>query len=118
MPILIYIFSGILGGVLSGLLGIGGGIVMVPIFYYGLKMNLHTAIGSSLAIIVPTALIGSITHYLNGHVDMKLAGIVAVFAIIGGFFGARLSGCTDVNILRKVFAVIMLIVAVKMFFQG
>jgi len=117
MTIFVYVLAGLLGGGLSGLLGIGGGVVMVPLFYYGLKLNLHTAIGSSLAIIVPTALIGSITHYLNGHVDMRIVGIVAIFSVLGGFFGARLSGCTDVNILRKVFAVIMVIAAIKMFFK-
>jgi uncharacterized protein len=105
-------------GVFSGLLGIGGGLVLVPLFHYVLKMNMHLAIGTSLAIIVPTALVGAGRHATEGFVDWRIFAFAAVFAIVGGFLGAGISLNMDVSLLRKVFAGFLLLVALKMFLQS
>jgi uncharacterized protein len=106
-----------IAGIFSGLLGIGGGLVLVPLFHYVLKMNMHLAIGTSLALIVPTALVGAIKHASANSIDWRIVMFAVVFAIIGGFIGASLSLKMDVGLLRKVFAIFLLLVAVKMFIQ-
>ena len=107
----------LLAGILSGLLGIGGGLILVPLFHYLLKMNLHVAIGTSLAIIVPTALIGAYRHASDHFVDWRIFVFSAIFAIVGGFLGAGISMHLDVILLRKIFAVFLVLIALKMFFQ-
>lgn len=107
----------LLAGIASGLLGIGGGLILVPLFHYVLKMDLHVAIGTSLAIIVPTALIGAYRHASGSFVDWKIFLFSTIFAIVGGFLGAGISMHLDVVLLRKIFAVFLLLIALKMFFQ-
>lgn len=106
-----------LAGTLGGLLGIGGGLILVPFFHYVLKMNMHLAVGTSLAIIVPTALVGAARHASGQYVDWRVFLFAGLFALIGSFVGAGISMNLDVTILRKVFAVFLILIAAKMFFQ-
>lgn len=115
--LILVILISFLAGIASGLLGIGGGLILVPAFYYLLNMNLHVAIGTSLAIIVPTALIGALKHASSGMVDWRIFLITIAFAVVGGFIGAAISMHLDVVLLRKMFAVFLVLVAIKMFFQ-
>ena len=107
----------LIAGVFSGLLGIGGGLILVPLFHYILKMNMHVAIGTSLAIIVPTALIGTFRHASGSFVDWRIFIYSVIFAVIGGFIGAGISMNLDVALLRKIFAVFLVLIAIKMFSQ-
>lgn len=104
-------------GILSGLLGIGGGLILVPLFHYVLKMDMHLAIGTSLAIIVPTALVGTFRHATGDFVNWRIFIFSVVFAVLGGFIGAGISMNLDVVVLRKIFAIFLILIAVKMFFQ-
>jgi uncharacterized protein len=104
-------------GIFSGLLGIGGGLVMVPLFHYVLKMNLHQAVGTSLAIIVPTALVGAIRHAQGNYINWNVFLFATLFAVVGGFIGAGISMNIDVGMIRKIFALFMILAAIKMFFQ-
>ena len=108
---------GFLAGIAGGLLGIGGGLIFVPFFHYVLKMNFHMAIGTSLAIIVPTALVAALRHHTGDFVDWKVVLITVGFAVVGGFLGAGLSMHIDVSLLRKIFAVFLVLVAIKMFLK-
>ena len=107
----------LVAGVLSGLLGIGGGLILVPLFHYVLKMNMHVAVGTSLAIIVPTALVGMFRHSSGNFVDWRVFTYSVLFAVIGGFIGASVSMNLDVTVLKKVFAGFLILIAIKMFFQ-
>ncbi|MBI4395049.1 MAG: sulfite exporter TauE/SafE family protein [Candidatus Omnitrophica bacterium] len=107
----------LLAGIFSGLLGIGGGLILVPLFHYVLKMNMHLAVGTSLAIIVPTALVGTFRHASGNFVDWRIFIFSVIFAMIGGLIGAGISMNLDVALLRKIFAVFLFLVAVKMFLQ-
>lgn len=107
----------LLAGIFSGLLGIGGGLILVPLFHYALKMNMHMAVGTSLAIIVPTALIGTFRHASGSFVDWRIFAYSVLFAIVGGFIGAGISMNMDVALLRKIFAAFLVLIAAKMFFQ-
>jgi uncharacterized membrane protein YfcA len=116
-----YLFVGLTGiatGLLSGLLGVGGGVVMVPIFIYLFKTDVHTAIGTSLAIIVPTALMGALKHYSQQAVDWRLFWIVSIFAILGAFAGAHLSLGASAPVLKKTFAVFLFCLSIYLYVRG
>lgn len=101
----------------SGALGVGGGFVLVPMLVYLFKQDMHTAIGTSLVIIVPTALAGALVHVHAGNINAKDAWIIAVFAIAGGCFGAYIASYISASVLRKIFAVLLVVIAVKMFIK-
>ena len=107
---------GVLAGALSGLLGVGGGIILVPALLLLAGLNVHEAIGVSLAVIVPTALAGVLTHYRAGNVDLKLALLVAVGGVVGGVLGASLANYIPAQTLKKVFGVFLVIVGACMLF--
>lgn len=114
---LLFAFAGLVVGMTSGLLGIGGGTLLVPLFVYGFKLPIQQAIGTSLCIIVPTALFSSLVHYHNGNIAFKLVLSLFVFAIIGGMVGAHLVNIVPAVALKKSFAVFLGIAAIKMFFS-
>lgn len=118
MSWLVLAVIGIVGGFASGLLGVGGGLVFVPLLVFFAGFDLHVAIGTSLAIIIPTALSGVVRHGLSDMVHWKSALIVAAMAVLGAWLGASLSVKMDTNVLRKVFAVFLVFVAYKLFFRN
>jgi len=120
MELLVMIALGLGAGFLGGMFGVGGGILFVPAFVYFLKgriPDIHMAIGTSLAIIVANSIAGTIGHAINGRVNWYVAGSVAVFAVIGGFVGATVSGYVAKPVLQRLFAVLLVIVAAKLFFS-
>ncbi len=108
---------GFIAGLMGGLLGVGGGLVLVPLFHYVLKMNMHMAIGTSLAVIVPTALIATLPNAASGHVHWRAFVFAAVFSIVGSFIGAKISMNIDVTLLKKTFALFLILVAILMFLK-
>jgi uncharacterized protein len=104
---------GVAAGVLSGLLGIGGGLVMVPAMVLILGFDQHVAQGTSLLVIIPAALSGSITHYRNGRVSVRQAAYVALGGVIGASVGSVLALSVDDAVLRKLFAGFLVVVAIQ-----
>jgi uncharacterized membrane protein YfcA len=115
--LLIYVVTGLVAGFSGGLLGVGGGIIMVPVFYYILKIPMHVSVGSSLAVIIFTSIAGSYKHYILNNVNIKLVLAVAVFSIIGSYLGALVCEKVSADLLRKIFAVILMLTAIKMLFK-
>lgn len=116
--ILLYIFLGLVAGLLSGLVGIGGGVLIVPalIFWFGLSQ--HEAQGTTLALLVPPiGLLGAWTYYRQGYVDLKIAAFVCLGFFFGGLFGAKLAIGLSNAILEKVFGIAILAIALKMIFS-
>ncbi len=108
---------GILAGVLSGIVGIGGGIVMVPLLAILLGFTQHEAQGTSLAAMLPPVTILAVMNYYKaGHVNWKYALLISATFIIGGYFGSKFAVNIDQKMLRKIFGGVMLIVAFKMIF--
>jgi len=117
--VLALILIGLLAGILSGLVGVGGGIIMVPLFVIFLGLTQHNAQGLSLAVMLPPVTFLAVYNYHNaggGSIDWKVAVIVSTLFIIGGFIGSKLAIQLDQRILKKVFGVMMLIVAIKLIF--
>lgn len=115
--ILIIIMVGIAAGMLSGLVGVGGGIIIVPALVYFVGFSQKTAQGTSLAMIMlPVGILGVLQYYKQGHVDWKIVGLLAVGFVAGSFFGSRIALSISQETLKKVFAVLMIIIAIKMLF--
>ena len=116
--LLILIVIGILAGILSGLVGVGGGIIIVPALIYFLGLSQHTAQGTSLALMLPPIGILAVMNYHKaGAVDIKYALIIAAAFIVGGYFGSKISIVyLSEAVMKKVFGIVMLIAAIKMVF--
>ena len=114
------IIIGLLAGILSGLVGVGGGIIMVPLFIFFLGLTQHNAQGLSLAVMLPPVTFLAVYNYHTadngGNIDWKVALIVSFLFIIGGFLGSKIALQIDQRILKKIFGVMMLIVAIKLIF--
>lgn len=117
------IIIGLLAGILSGFMGVGGGVVMVPLMVMFLGYSQHQAQGLSLAVLaVPVTLLAAYTYYANpiageASFNWKFALIIALSFVVGGFVGSKFAVSIPQNILKKSFAVILLIAAIKMFFS-
>lgn len=109
---------GLAGGLTSGLFGVGGGVLFVPLLTLLCAVNLHQAIGTSLVVIIPTAFVGAIRNVTEGTVDFKIALLLSLFAMIGAWVGAGLSLKLDINLLRKSYAVFLFALAFKLFFKS
>ncbi len=115
--ILILLAIGLVAGVLSGMIGIGGGIVMVPAMVYFLGLDQHTAQGTSLAMmLLPVGILGVYNYYNQGNVEVKHALVLAITFVVGGYFGSKYSLSVDQSLLKKIFGGIMMLVALKMIF--
>lgn len=119
MTILIsLIIIGLLAGALSGLVGVGGGIIMVPLLVLFLGFNQFQAQGTSLAVLlVPTTAIAVFNYYKQGYVNWKFALVIAVFFLVGSFFGSKLALSLDQKMLKKVFSVVLIVIAGKMLLE-
>jgi uncharacterized protein len=106
---------GVLGGLMSGLFGVGGGILMVPLLIMLAGLNQKQAATTSLAAIIPAALVGSATYLANDSVDVVVAGIVAVGGIVGSYVGAKLLRRIPIVWLRWLFIALLVVVAIRMF---
>ena len=109
---------GLAAGVLAGMVGVGGGIVIVPALVYFFGMDQHTAQGTSLAVLLPpTGLFAFLRYYKAGHVDIRMAALIVVGLLLGGWVGGGWAQQVSGPALRKGFAIFMALAALKMFFQ-
>ena len=115
--IIILIVIGILSGVLSGMFGVGGGIIIVPAFVFFLGMTQHQAQGTSLGLmLLPIGILAAYNYYKTGNLDVKAGLIVAAAFVIGGYFGSKFSLSIDQVTLKRIFGVLMFFVSVKLIF--
>jgi len=105
---------GLAAGLLAGLLGVGGGILMVPAMVLLLGFDQHVAQGTSLLVIIPAALTGSFTHYRNGHLVLREAMILAIGGIIAAAVGALFALSIPEDLLQRMFAGLLLVVGLRM----
>ena len=118
--ILILILIGIAAGMLSGLVGVGGGIIIVPALVYFLGFSQKGAQGTSLGILLlPIGILGVMQYYKQGYIDVRVVMIVSAGFIFGNYFGSKFALSVSDASLKKVFAFVLIFVALKiLFFDG
>lgn len=118
--IITLIIIGFLAGVLSGVFGVGGGVIMVPLLVFLLGFNQYQAQGTSLAVLsFPVTFLAAYAYYKSGDdiVNWKFALIIAASFIVGGLIGTKVAVSINEQLLKKIFAIILLVAAIKMFFS-
>ena len=117
---IILILIGLAAGVLSGLVGVGGGIILVPALVYFLGYNQHQAQGTSLGVLTfPVTILAFLAYYRDGlntgsPIDLKVILIIAAGFVIGGLLGSSIAVKIDQQALKKLFALILFYTAIKM----
>ena len=115
---IILIVIGLLAGTLSGLVGVGGGILMIPLLIMFLGLTQHQAQGTALfAMLPPIGILAAMNYYKEGFVKWEYAAVMALTFVVGGYFGSKLSISLPDQTVRRVFGVIMLIGAIKLIFS-
>ena len=110
-----YIILGVVAGLLSGLVGIGGGIIIVPalVFLFGLAQ--HQAQGTTLALFaIPIGFLGAYTYWRHGYVDLKIALFICIGFLLGSLPGAKLATVVNQQILQRIFGIVLLALSAKM----
>ncbi|MBP1753309.1 MAG: conserved rane protein of unknown function [Geobacteraceae bacterium] len=117
MSMLAYLILGVLAGTLSGLVGIGGGVILVPALVFLFGFSQHSAQGTTLALMVPPiGILAAWTYYRQGYVDLKIAGFVCAGFLLGGLLGARFAAGLSNIMLERIFGLLLLLISLKMLF--
>ncbi|MDI6731689.1 MAG: sulfite exporter TauE/SafE family protein [Candidatus Margulisbacteria bacterium] len=117
MEILGLVLIGLASGIISGFLGIGGATILIPALIILYKLTQHSAQGTSLAaMLLPVGILAAMRYWQAGNVNVKFAALLAVGFLIGGYFGAAFAQPVSEPLLRKIFGVYLLIIAMHMLF--
>lgn len=117
--LVILIAIGILAGILSGFVGVGGGVIIVPALIYALGMKQHEAQGTSLFILLlPVGILAVMNYWKEGMINWKFGIVVALSFVIGGYFGSKLALKLSPGMVRLIFGVLMAYVAIRMIHSG
>jgi uncharacterized membrane protein YfcA len=113
--IILFLVIGLVAGVLSGLLGIGGGVIIVPALVFIFGYSQHLAQGTTLALMIPPiGILAAWTYYKQGEVNLTAAAFICLGFVIGGLFGAKFASAIPDLILRRLFGVLFFAVSVRM----
>jgi len=110
-----FVALGLIAGMIASTLGLGGGFIYVPALVFLFSFAQHTAQGTSLAVIFPTAAVAAYLHDRRGRVRWRTALLMGVGGVVGGFLGSALALRLPAEILQKVFAGVLVVVAIRMF---
>lgn len=114
MQYLVASLIGLVSGITSGLFGVGGGVVMVPAMVYLMKLDTKVAVGTSLAVIVPTAVMGVWKHQNLGNLNWSVALSLMPTALVGGYLGARLTELVSSADLKRIFGGFIVLVGLRL----
>ncbi|MEO6489363.1 MAG: sulfite exporter TauE/SafE family protein [Ferruginibacter sp.] len=115
--IIILILVGIAAGMLSGLVGVGGGIIIVPALVFLLGFSQKMAQGTSLGILLlPVGILAVIQYYKQGYIDVRVVLVISAAFIFGSYFGSRIALTLSQETIKKIFAIFMIIIAIKLLF--
>jgi uncharacterized membrane protein YfcA len=113
--LLLLLAIGIVTGIMAGMLGIGGALIMIPALVYMMGLSQHMAQGTSLAVMLPPiGILAAFNYWKVGQVNIKFALILAAAFIIGSYFGSKLALTLPQPVLKKIFGILLLVVAARM----
>ena len=113
--ILLYVVLGLVAGVFSGLIGIGGGLIIIPVLVLLFGLSQHMAQGTTLALMVPPiGLLAAWVYYKNGFVDLKVAAFICLGFFVGGLLGAKFATDIPEIALKRIFGIVLLLASIKM----
>jgi len=116
--IISYLLLGLAAGILSGLVGIGGGVLIVPALVFLFGFSQQQAQGTTLALLVPPiGILAAWTYYQHGFVNMSAALVIASGFVVGGLLGARFATGVSSDILGKIFGTFLVLIGLKMIFE-
>ena len=119
METTILLVIGLVAGTLSGFLGVGGATIMIPALVYIFKMSQHMAQGTALgAMLLPVGLLAALKYHQAGNLNIKFAAIIAIAFLVGGLIGATFVQPMPEAVLRKIFALFLLLIALQMLIWG
>ena len=117
MTAFLYMLLGLVAGILSGLIGIGGGTIIVPALVLFFGISQHMAQGTTLALLVPPiGILAAWTYYRQGYVDLHIAGFMCLGFSIGGLVGAKIATSLSNIVLERIFGAALLLISLKMIF--
>ena len=106
---------GLAAGALSGLIGIGGGVIIVPALVFLFHFTQHRAEGTTLAMLIPpVGLLAILPYYRNGHVDIRVAALICLGFVFGGWAGGHFANALPAATLQRVFGAVLLVLALRM----
>jgi len=115
--VIVLICIGLVAGTLSGMFGVGGGIIIVPALVFFLGMSQHQAQGTSLGLmLLPIGILAAYNYYKTGNLDVKAGLIVAATFVVGGYIGSKFSLAISEAAIKRMFGILMLIVALRLIF--
>ncbi len=110
-----FIILGLVVGMLSGIVGIGGGLIVIPVLVYFYGWHQHLAQGTSLAMLVPPiGILAAWKYYQAGNVNLGVAGLLCAGFFVGSYFGGMIANQMSGDTLRRIFGVLMFVVSIKM----
>lgn len=113
--ILLLIMTGVFAGLLSGSMGVGGAVVVIPMLVFVLGMTQKSAQGTSLAFMIPpVGILAAINYWKEGYVNWKYAAILALSFMIGAYFGSEIAMKIPEKVMTKIFGVFLLLISLKM----
>jgi len=116
--VVILLCVGVAAGFLSGLIGIGGGIIIVPVLVYYFTMNQKMAQGTTLFMfMLPIGFLGVYNYYKEGQIDFKSALIMSLTFIIGSYFGSKTALVIDTKLVKQIFGAMIVLIGLKMLFN-
>jgi len=114
---IVLIFIGFAIGILSGMLGVGGGVFMVPIMVTYLGISQHSAHATSLAVVIPTAIAASLIYGMNSQVNIHIALYLTIGSVTGAILGAQIMKSLPAHQLKRLFGIMLVLVGIKMVWQ-
>ena len=114
---ILYVILGLTAGTFSGVVGLGGGVIIVPALVFIFGVSQLEAQGTTLALMVPPiGILAAYAYYQQGYVDLKIAALVCLGFIFGGWIGAKIAISIPKELLQKIFAISLFLISIKMFF--
>ncbi len=117
--IIILVIIGIASGILSGFVGVGGGIIIVPALIFFMGMSQLNAQGTSLfVLLLPIGILAVINYWKAGQINWSFGLVVSLAFVVGGYFGSKLALKISPNLVRFIFGIIMVLISVKLMYSG